>query len=530
MLTQMRQRGRAKAAFVLAAICFAGEAAALQRADLERITAQAENEFRTREDQARMRYGRALSAAADRAATAGQLAELLEAKRERERFLSELTVPATGQDGLPDSLVQARREYRAAVDAARLRSARRISDAAERVRRRQLREAQRLLAAGRLPAAMAARDAVDATDFWAPVVRARFDLATEDSILSNRRPDRRAVALEMYGGGARTEQAVLRALRWLTAVQEPDGSWLRGSGTPEEEAPAPAYASAMTALALLAYLGRGETPASPEFGEAVRKGLERLVANQEADGRFRYRSSKNYTQAIAACALCEAYALTGISRIGAAAEKAVAVILEGQRRDGTWNYNFDDRPRNDTSFMGWCLQALKAARTAELRNPGLNRAIRRGRKAMRRQSQPGGGFGYLHPGQTPLTGTGVLCLQQLGNRRRREVRYGLFWLQQNASFRWSQPWGQWPVSSWYHATYAKFNAGGEYWVAWRSPMIRELTRNQQAADAAGTSGDDAGFWDLSFGSEHYGRVYTTALCALQLEVFYRYLPTHERTW
>jgi hypothetical protein len=64
-----------------------------------------------------------------------------------------------------------------------------------------------------------------------------------------------------------------------------------------------------------------------------------------------------------------------------------------------------------------------------------------------------------------------------------------------------------------------YQGGGTYWMEWdgtfRNPMIQH-----QAED---------GHWPPAPHSTEgtYGPAYTTALCCLMLEVYYRYLPTYQ---
>ncbi len=77
------------------------------------------------------------------------------------------------------------------------------------------------------------------------------------------------------GGTPACEEAVLKGLRWLKANQQPDGSWIGRDRI------------AMTGLALLAYFGHCETPASPEFGESCLRGITYLVdIGMQTDGRL----------------------------------------------------------------------------------------------------------------------------------------------------------------------------------------------------------------------------------------------------
>ena len=67
-----------------------------------------------------------------------------------------------------------------------------------------------------------------------------------------------------------------------------------------------------------------------------------------------------------------------------AAEKALAIVVEGQHSSGGWDYNCKQSMRDDTSYMGWCVQALKAAKMGGLEHPGLDAAMARAVKGMQK--------------------------------------------------------------------------------------------------------------------------------------------------
>ena len=69
---------------------------------------------------------------------------------------------------------------------------------------------------------------------------------------------------------------------------------------------------------------------------------------------------------------------------------------------------------------------------------------------------------------------------------------------------------------WYYATYAMHNMGGEYRIWWNT-RIRDVLLEHQSK-----SGHQAGSWNPEGDRHTGGRVYTTALGALCLEVYYRY--------
>ena len=73
---------------------------------------------------------------------------------------------------------------------------------------------------------------------------------------------------------------------------------------------------------------------------------------------------------------------------------------------------------------------------------------------------------------------------------------------------------------WYYASYAMHNMGGEYRIWWNQ-RVREVLLQHQSRE-----GDHAGSLDPDRDRDRWGksggRVYTTSLGALCLEVYYRY--------
>lgn len=330
------------------------------------------------------------------------------------------------------------------------------------------------------------------------------------------------------GGDRRTEDAVIRALRWLKKNQQADGSWGKN-------------AVAMTGLAILTYLAHGETPNdSKEFGPTVQKAIEFLVGKQNKEtGRI----PGNYDHPIATYALCEAYGMTLNPNVKEAAEKAAALIIKGQHPTGGWTYNMDpgvQKPgkepspldgkyRDDTSYMGWCAQALKAAKLAKLQVEGLEKAHKLAIKGFKKNANPNGGFGYTGPGQGGLTSVGTLCMQLLGASNDTEVKKSLdlmdAWV---PSFDAKGPQGGALQYYFYYATQAKFHAGGKRWENWNKEMkplyVKAQKIEKNAIKDVNGRDCDIGWWENAdgFGDRP---VMDTCLAALQLMVYYRYLPT-----
>ena len=362
-----------------------------------------------------------------------------------------------------------------------------------------------------------------------PSLAAGFEIAMSKSPLvmrglyAQRTAGGRKGALSAFGGSGRGEDAVMRALRWLKENQGADGSWVKADGNP---------GPAMAGLALLCFLAHGETPASPEFGATVEKAMKYIVSKQNAKGSF---SGNPYEHGICTYAIAEGFGLTKIMALKEAMEKGIQVVIDGQQTGGGYNYNYEKKERWDLSVAGWQFQAMKAAKMAGSSNPRLEDAIASGIKFLRNTAhQPTKGFGYASPSSSPsMTGAGTLCLQLLGKPDCPEVRSGLKWMEETKHPIFDVTWakedatpalgadkgkrekGKNPVYAWYYITQAKFQKGESDWKEWNPKFTTALVRNQIIEGKLG-------HWD---NGDHGAKVYTTALCTLMLEVYYRYLPT-----
>jgi hypothetical protein len=328
----------------------------------------------------------------------------------------------------------------------------------------------------------------------------------------------------------------MRALRWLKKYQEPGGSWVGNAGGGTRGGKYANAKAAFTGMALLTYLAHGETPASEEFGETVEYAIRFLVEDQMDSGRFKTVDKHEYSHPIAAYAICEAYGLTQVPMLEDAAVKSIKLIIDGQHASGGWNYNLSPGTRDDTSYMGWCAQALKAAKMAGLYIDGLEEACKKSLDGFRKNYQGKDGytgqFGYTSGKTKPqLTGVGVLCMQLHGQAQSAEVSGGLGWIEKNVNVSWSNPQGG-GVYHWYYDTQAVFHRGGPSWDAYNLMFSKELVSKQVVVPKAimGIDGKmkDIGYWDSGVPDEHTGgRTQDTCLCALQLQVYYRYLPTFQ---
>lgn len=385
---------------------------------------------------------------------------------------------------------------------------------------------------------------------------------------STRNTGSRGKSLRAYGGDAKTEGAVIRSLRWLKQHQGGDGSW-GGSRV------------AMTGLAVLTFLAHGEKPGaeSPEFGQTVQKALEYLLRAQDPKtGTFNPHDGNNYSHLIATYALSEAFGMTGNPNVKAAAEKSLVAIIKGQHPTGGWTYNMNPNPekdgkyRDDTSYMGWAVQALKAAKLANIHVEGMDRTYKMAVRGFKKNAHPKGGFGYTSPAQGGLTSVGVLCMMFLGAGNDKDVRNSLdlmdSWEPTFSKYEDLEPElknvgklkkdetalsaakgkmaAKVPEAErkfytsnaqyyYYYATQCRFHAGGARWDKWNKAMKPAYVAAQEVTPASASKYVDAkgqpqavGYW-RNVDNLTDRPVMDTCLAALQLMVYYRYLPTTKQS-
>jgi hypothetical protein len=79
--------------------------------------------------------------------------------------------------------------------------------------------------------------------------------------------------------------------------------------------------------------------------------------------------------------------------------------------------------------------------------------------------------------------------------------------------------GQANLYYWYYASISLFQLQGDDWQSWNRSLQEQLLRRQRTQAALAGSWDPDTVW-----GGYGGRVYATALAAMCLETYYRYLP------
>lgn len=328
--------------------------------------------------------------------------------------------------------------------------------------------------------------------------------------------DDRLARLLATGGTAACETAVVEGLRFLKKQQNKDGSW------------GEQHRAGLTGLALLAYLGHCETPVSMEFGETVHAATAYLIDRaMKNEGRIfdDARGHWCYEHAIATYALCESDLFSRsfgyhIANLDETLREAVKWIIKSQNSVGSWGYRYGKGGRYDTSITAWHLQALKAAKAGGRKFSKIDEVITKGLDSLLAAQGTEGGFGYnpdrKNDADLPLTGAGVLCLQQHRGRKNFDARQGIAHIAKNSRFAFDQNAN---LYEHYYVSQAAINEGGSFWKSYNK-MVRDDLLEHQNAD---------GSWPNPPGNRHSaGPIYDTALAILMLEVYYRYLPGTSR--
>jgi hypothetical protein len=373
-----------------------------------------------------------------------------------------------------------------------------------------------------------------------PVMPAKGD--PKKGGFDGRTKEGKARLLKEFGGSEEGEEAVMLGLSWLTQVQKKDGNWQYDGGHHTSDH------AAATGMAVLAYFGAGQTHKEGRYRQTVQAGVDWLVNNinmNQGGERGKFNTISNmYSQGIASLALIEAYGVTRDPKLKAPAQAAVDYIQKAQGRGGSWGYTAGTD--NDTSIVGWQIQALHAAQLTQdlVVDP---KVIERAVAFLKRVS--GGGqlqstYGYANgPGQraTSLTAIGLLCRYYVDGWRPETPGFaagakGLMDKAVSANQQRPQPLDMY---YYYYATQVVRFYGGEEWKTWNEGpkgadgkrqggladvLLRHQVRTPQNRGSWPAGIDPNG---LSFGPQ-CGRLGTTCMCLLTLEVYYRYAPESDK--
>ena len=372
-----------------------------------------------------------------------------------------------------------------------------------------------------------------------------------DPFSRRQNPGARERKIGELGGSKATESAVVRALEWFKRNQENDGSWAWRR-----------HDSAATGLVMLAYMGYGAKHIKQGGFEGYQEQLDKAMnwmLSKERKGDMR-GGGNMYDHGIAAIAMAEAYYMTKDPSLRPVVQRIVDFTVSAQNPiTGGWRYkpymekkslrdidhfsplDFNSRKGyvtpGDMSVTGWHIMALKSAQVAGIEVP--NEVIDKAYKFMEQKRSSQSTYGYLGKSSaTPaLVAQGMFCQHIL---RPHAITRGLassgeidMYNRQSAGYIGKHLPDSGSVEShmrqgrkeeysyyyWYYASLALHQQQGDIWNQWNARMSPILLKLQESG------GTDDGSWapEGKWGGGA-GRVVTTALGALSLEVYYRYLP------
>ena len=253
------------------------------------------------------------------------------------------------------------------------------------------------------------------------------------------------------------------------------------------------------------------------------RGLKYLTVQIKPSGQF--GNAGMYSQAIATVAVCEAAGMTQDESVKKVVRLAVDYIVKAQADDGSWGYVANQA--GDTSIIGWQIQALKSARLSDI---AVDQKVFD--KAMAFLDSVSGDSGATDGYRTKssshtLTAVALLC-RQFNGWTPRNVALG-----RGIEFMWTKL----PPKDvdfnmyYYYATQVFHNFGGPKWHDDWNPKMQKLLLTKQITEKTPASkASDIGSWpaDRDHIGKGCGKLGTTALCCLTLEVYYRHLPLYKR--
>jgi len=349
--------------------------------------------------------------------------------------------------------------------------------------------------------------------------------------------------------------AVEDALIWLKNHQNPDGYWAANEfdlecGKLGDDGPCTGlgftrHDVGVTGLALLAFLGADNTDTRGKHKNVVKEGMRYLLSVQDkTTGNFAdpMHSEHTYDHMLATLAVVEAHALTGKHKYKKSAEKALAYLYTLRNAGAAWRYADFNSPEmiaypNDVSSTGWAIMALTMAKDYDLEVDET--ALADAYDFIDEMTDSNGRTGYFDQGggssrlpgldvtfpaidTEAMTAVGVLCrifadpsFEKAGNEAM--VKKGVkLMLETPILWNDANP-GRVDFYYWYYATYAMYQVGGRDWSTWQDGI--KLIAAQQIPE-----GEMKGSWDPQVDpwGPAGGRVYSTAILALLMEVFYRY--------
>lgn len=375
-----------------------------------------------------------------------------------------------------------------------------------------------------------------ATDM-APTAMTLQSMSNSSQPMGSRSESMKKKLLREYGGTEASEAAVTEALKWLTRHQIKVGPQM-GAWTFQHDAVCGTNCgcgngcepnrrkqlNAATSMALLPFMGAGQTHLKGEYRQVVHAGLRFLVRNGKPGRRngipyvdYRGPGGNMYDHGLAAITLCEAYAMTGDAELAAPAQAALNFIALAQYADGGWRYG-PEGSGGDTSVVGWQVMALKSGHMGHLAIP---QNVFTGASLFldKVSSDSGSIYGYAGPSATvrpATTAVGLLCRMYGGwDKSHPGIQKGVSHLAKTGVLKNNLYYN-------YYAVQVLRHHGGSEWDKFNTELRDWLVETQ--AQQPGAKG--SWFFPNNGHVAGAGRLCSTSFACMILEVYYRHMPLY----
>ncbi|MCF6228050.1 MAG: terpene cyclase/mutase family protein [Planctomycetes bacterium] len=345
-------------------------------------------------------------------------------------------------------------------------------------------------------------------------------------------------------------------LDYIRDLQQADGSWDSWSIRTNKRKGTWSYGSvircdnehgyetdrvANTSLALLMYTDEGYDHIDGPFKSSFKLGLKYLQDIQTDDGLF---SDNVRHHSLATMALGECYMLSGDDKLKSGIQKGIDALLKLRKAD----IGFGEGDTSNVIDSAYAILAMKSGKMS-----GLSIEISEVVETFKyidslrdedsviysktEESYPQYGnklktpmpiceaawlFAALMSGEVNIADQRAKAIA----KKLTKAEYLPDWKANNVD-----------VQYYYFASLALFQIGGDYWNNWEVKISKQLLDNQRGNTKLDKEREmtspgkllDYGSWDpVGVNGSRYGRVYTTAMCNLSLQIWYRYQRATER--
>ncbi|MDB5389912.1 MAG: hypothetical protein JWM11_5558 [Planctomycetaceae bacterium] len=317
------------------------------------------------------------------------------------------------------------------------------------------------------------------------------------------------------------QDSVTRALNFLARDQKQQGFW---------EAQGGQYRVAMTALAGNALLCEGSTTTRGKYSKNIRNAVSYLLEMSHPNGLIGYENDYHYMYG-------HGFSMLFLSQVFGEEEdaerredlrikltKAVEFCGAAQTTAGGWGYVSakDGQDFDEGSTCITQVQGLRACRNAGI--PVPKEVVDRAVAYIKKCTTTEGGVQYSIKGggaRPPITAAAVACLFNSGDYDSEYVKKLLNYCRQNLSATGDtgRSFGHWHYAHYYYAQ-ALYRIGGDEWDKYYTQIVKGLVEKQIRQEGNKTDG--------SWGGDHVGAVYVTAINATILQLENGFLPIYQR--